>query len=216
MNNSIDITINNSRQCTIPVMYNNKEVIYADISNNKKKNIVNMEEVKDNLKSISPIPIKQYNISNESTSESSEKLSILDKRILREKVQTLSKNECKVVFNMIRNDTDKYTENNNGIFINLDNISEKILQQIYNYVNKVTENKINSDPQIVYELSNNESLNQTDSQNNSISNNTKIKLSNYEKSIIKRNNYMEEQKDFKNNNNWFIKKDALGNEISES
>jgi len=215
MNNTIDITINNSRQCTIPIMYNNKEVIYADISNNKKKNIVNMEEVNDNLKSISPIPIKQYNISNQSTNDSSEKLSILDKRILREKVQTLSKNECKVVFNLIRNDTDKYTENNNGIFINLDNISEKILQQIYNYVNKVTENKINSDQKIVYELSNNESQNLPDI-NNSISNNTKIKLSNYEKSIIKRNNYMEEQKDFKNNNNWFIKKDALGNEIGES
>ena len=215
MNNTIDITINNSRQCTIPIMYNNKEVIYADISNNKKKNIVNMEEVNDNLKSISPIPIKQYNISNESTNNSSEKLSILDKRILREKVQTLSKNECKVVFNLIRSDTDKYTENNNGIFINLDNISEKILQQIYNYVNKVTENKINSDQKIVYELSNNESQNSPDI-NNSISNNTKIKLSNYEKSIIKRNNYMEEQKDFKNNNNWFIKKDALGNEIGDS
>ena len=215
MNNTIDITINNSRQCTIPIMYNNKEVIYADISNNKKKNIVNMEEVNDNLKSISPIPIKQYNISNESTNDSSEKLSILDKRILREKVQTLSKNECKVVFNLIRSDTDKYTENNNGIFINLDNISEKILQQIYNYVNKVTENKINSDQKIVYELSNNESQNSPDI-NNSISNNTKIKLSNYEKSIIKRNNYMEEQKDFKNNNNWFIKKDALGNEIGDS
>ena len=207
MNKIIDITINNSRQCTIPIVFNNKKVIYADISTNKKKNIVNMEEIKNNLKSILPTPIKQYNIDTTIQSNIDNKLSILDKRILREKVQSLSKNECKVVFNMIKNDTNKYTENNNGIFINLDNISENILQQIYIYVNKVTENKINNDPLIVYE-SNNPNL--------ITSNNPKIKLSNYEKSIIKRNNYMEEQKDFKNNNNWFIKKDAMGNDISES
>ena len=215
MNKVIDITINNTRQCTIPIIFNNKRVIYADISNNKKKNIVNMEEVKNNLKSISPTPIKQYNIDVSSNEKPDDKLSILDKRILREKVQSLSKNECKVVFNMIKNDTDKYTENNNGIFINLDNISEQILQQIYMYVNKVTENKINNDPLIVYE-SNNPNSSIQNSHHLSMQNNPKIKLSNYEKSIIKRNNYMEEQKDFKNNNNWFIKKDAMGNDISES
>ena len=215
MNKVIDITINNTRQCTIPIIFNNKRVIYADISNNKKKNIVNMEEVKNNLKSISPTPIKQYNIDVSSNEKPDDKLSILDKRILREKVQSLSKNECKVVFNMIKNDTDKYTENNNVIFINLDNISEQILQQIYMYVNKVTENKINNDPLIVYE-SNNPNSSIQNSHHLSMQNNPKIKLSNYEKSIIKRNNYMEEQKDFKNNNNWFIKKDAMGNDISES
>lgn len=215
MNKVIDITINNTRQCTIPIIFNNKRVIYADISNNKKKNIVNMEEVENNLKSISPTPIKQYNIDVSSNKKTDDKLSILDKRILREKVQSLSKNECKVVFNMIKNDTDKYTENNNGIFINLDNISEQILQQIYMYVNKVTENKINNDPLIVYE-SNNPNSSIQNNHNLSMQNNPKIKLSNYEKSIIKRNNYMEEQKDFKNNNNWFIKKDAMGNDISES
>jgi len=215
MNKVIDITINNTRQCTIPIIFNNKRVIYADISNNKKKNIVNMEEVENNLKSISPTPIKQYNIDLSSNKKTDDKLSILDKRILREKVQSLSKNECKVVFNMIKNDTDKYTENNNGIFINLDNISEQILQQIYMYVNKVTENKINNDPLIVYE-SNNPNSSIQNNHNLSMQNNPKIKLSNYEKSIIKRNNYMEEQKDFKNNNNWFIKKDAMGNDISES
>ena len=201
MNKVIDITINNTRQCTIPIIFNNKRVIYADISNNKKKNIVNMEEVENNLKSISPTPIKQYNIDVSSNKKTDDKLSILDKRILREKVQSLSKNECKVVFNMIKNDTDKYTENNNGIFINLDNISEQILQQIYMYVNKVTENKINNDPLIVYE-SNNPNSSIQNNHNLSMQNNPKIKLSNYEKSIIKRNNYMEEQKDFKNNNNW--------------
>ena len=174
-----------------------------------------MEEVENNLKSISPTPIKQYNIDVSSNKKTDDKLSILDKRILREKVQSLSKNECKVVFNMIKNDTDKYTENNNGIFINLDNISEQILQQIYMYVNKVTENKINNDPLIVYE-SNNPNSSIQNNHNLSMQNNPKIKLSNYEKSIIKRNNYMEEQKDFKNNNNWFIKKDAMGNDISES
>ena len=37
MNKNINITINNSRQCTIPIIFNDEQVIYADISNNKTK-----------------------------------------------------------------------------------------------------------------------------------------------------------------------------------
>ena len=44
--------------------------------------------------------------------------------------------------------------------------------------------------------------------NDSEQNQSNIKLSNYEKAIIKRNHYMIEQKTFKNNNSWFVKKDS--------
>ena len=210
MNKLIDINIqiSNSRQYTFQVTINNEKIIYADISNNKKKCILNMEEIEENLKEITPTPIKQYNVNiNESIDTNNNKLSILDKKILREKVQTLSKDECKIVFSIIRDDTDKYTENNNGIFINLDNISNIALHKIYKYVNKVTKNKINNETLIVHESTANMKP---------IIGGSKIKLSNYEISIIKRNNYMEEQKDFKNSNNWFIKKDAMGNDIMDT
>jgi len=107
---------------------------------------------------------------------------------------------------MIKKDTDKFTQNNNGIFINLDKLTNKTLLEINNYVNTVTKNKFKTNDIIVNEICN--SVNISSSQ-------SKIKLSNYEKSIIKRNNYIEEQKNFKNSNNWFIKKDSMGNDINE-
>ena len=215
MNINLDIHIIKNRQCTIPVTINKKNYIYADISNNKKKNIINMADIEKSVKNLNKIPIKEYNsesvLPNKNISDhdnrDTQKLSSLDKKILKEKVQTLSKDECRIVFRMIKSDTLKYTENNNGIFINLDNISDDTLYKIFTYVNKVTENKLDNTVSLVENLQNSQAL--------PVQYQSKIKLSNYEKSIIKRNNYMEEQKDFKSNNNWFIKKDSLGNDISE-
>ena len=174
-----------------------------------------MADIEKSVKNLNKIPIKEYNsesvLPNKNISDhdnrDTQKLSSLDKKILKEKVQTLSKDECRIVFRMIKSDTLKYTENNNGIFINLDNISDDTLYKIFTYVNKVTENKLDNTVSLVENLQNSQAL--------PVQYQSKIKLSNYEKSIIKRNNYMEEQKDFKSNNNWFIKKDSLGNDISE-
>ena len=209
MDINLDIYIIKNRQCSVPVTINNKKCIYADISNNKKKNIINMEEIHSSVQDLEQVPIKQYksNINKKSDQcDNKHTLSILEKRLLKDKVLQLSKDECKIVFNMIKKDTNKYTQNNNGIFINLDKITNETLLEINNYVNTVTKNKLKTNDIIVNEICN--SVNITQSQ-------SKIKLSNYEKSIIKRNNYIEEQKNFKNSNNWFIKKDSMGNDISE-
>lgn len=212
MNINLDIHIIKNRQCTIPVTINKKNYIYADISNNKKKNIINMDEIHNSIEDLEKVPIKQYksNVNEKSDQcdqcDKEQSLSILDKRLLKDKVLQLSKDECKIVFNMIKKDTDKFTQNNNGIFINLDKLTNKTLLEINNYVNTVTKNKFKTNDIIVNEICN--SVNISSSQ-------SKIKLSNYEKSIIKRNNYIEEQKNFKNSNNWFIKKDSMGNDINE-
>ena len=209
MNINLDIHVIKNRQCTIPVTINKKNYIYADISNNKKKNIINMDEIHNSIEDLEKVPIKQYKTNVNEKNDQCDKeqsLSILDKRLLKDKVLQLSKDECKIVFNMIKKDTNKFTQNNNGIFINLDKLTNETLLEINNYVNTVTKNKFKTNDIIVNEICN--SVNISSSQ-------SKIKLSNYEKSIIKRNNYIEEQKNFKNSNNWFIKKDSMGNDINE-
>jgi len=121
----------------------------------------------------------------------------IDKKLLVENIKTLSKSECLIIFNLIRKDTDKYTENNNGIFFNSNNIKQNTLELIDNYVNKIISNK---------QQYNNKSLIVESDTNYNISEySSPLQLSNYEKSIVKRTNYINEQKKFKNNN-WFVKK----------
>lgn len=203
----------NGRQHIINININNDYYVYADISNNKKKNIINMSEIDDciNNSNNNSIPIKQYNtnelddiVNNGNTNEQNTKLQnqpIIDKKILREKIKLLTKNECIIIFNMIKKNTNKYTENSNGIFINMDYLDNGTLIKINTYVNKITQNKLNTDMIVVEDgistVTNDAEQNQSN-----------IKLSNYEKAIIKRNHYMIEQKTFKNNNSWFVKKDS--------
>lgn len=217
MNNEFKQT---GRQHIINININNDYYVYADISNNKKNNIINMSEIDDciNNSTNNSIPIKQYNsnelddiVTNGNINEldnvvndgnsNEQNQPIIDKKILREKIKLLTKNECIIIFNMIKKNTNKYTENSNGIFINMDYLDNGTLIKINTYVNKITQNKLNTD-MIVVEDGISTVTNETDH------NQSNIKLSNYEKAIIKRNHYMIEQKTFKNNNSWFVKKDS--------
>jgi len=192
------------RQHIITISINDDNYIYADISNNKKKNIINMSDIDNCVTSSSvndSIPIKQYNTTNDGVSNTINDTTNIDKKILREKIKMLSKDECSIIFSMIKNNTNKYTENLNGIFINMDYLSNETLIKINTYVNKITLNKLNTN-MIVIE----DGVSTVNNESNSTPSN--IKLSNYEKAIIKRNHYMMEQKTFKNNNTWFVKKDS--------
>ena len=202
---SNNITSNNTgRQHIITISINDDNYIYADISNNKKKNIINMSDIDNCITSSSvndSIPIKQYNTANDSVDTTLNDTPNIDKKILREKIKMLSKDECSIIFSMIKKNTNKYTENLNGIFINMDYLSNETLIKINTYVNKITLNKLNTN-MIVIE----DGVSTVNNESNSTPSN--IKLSNYEKAIIKRNHYMMEQKTFKNNNTWFVKKDS--------
>ena len=198
----------NGRQHIITINIKDDYYVYADISNNKKNNIINMSEINDciNDSTNNSIPIKQYNTTEINDNINTEKNNIqnqqiIDKKILREKIKLLTKNECIIIFNMIRKNTNKYTENSNGIFINMDYLDNNTLIQINTYVNKITQNKLKSDMVVVED-------GMSTINNDSEQNQSNIKLSNYEKAIIKRNHYMIEQKTFKNNNSWFVKKDS--------
>ena len=179
---------------------NNSNLLFADIYNNKKTYKVNMDDI-----SIEPdnnlIPIKKYKASDSNTLNNNENidnennLSTKDKLFIKNKLNLLTKNELFKIFNFIDEAKIKYTENQNGIFINSNDIDNNTLLKIKEYIKTITENR---------------SINKSFILNNNINEqpHNNIKLSNYEKSIIKKNNYLIEQKTFKNettNTNWFIK-----------
>lgn len=56
------------------------------------------------------------------------------KKKLINDIKNLSKNEHIQIFHIIKNANIKYTENNNGIFINLNNINDEILYKLIDFI----------------------------------------------------------------------------------
>ena len=69
---------------------------------------------------------------------------MLNKKILVEKINKLLPIEQEEIFKIIKRFNIKYTENNNGVFINLsNNINTQYLDEIENYLNYLEINKTN-------------------------------------------------------------------------
>lgn len=69
---------------------------------------------------------------------------MLNKKILVEKINKLLPIEQEEIFKIIKRFNIKYTENNNGIFINLsNNVDNQYLKEIDNYLNYLEINKTN-------------------------------------------------------------------------
>jgi hypothetical protein len=66
---------------------------------------------------------------------------ILKKKKLIEVSKNLSKIEYFEIFNIIKQDNCQYSENKNGIFINLSNVSEKTIDKIFNFINFIKHKK---------------------------------------------------------------------------
>lgn len=60
---------------------------------------------------------------------------------LKKLINQLHENEHIEIFKIIKSDTDKYTENRNGIFINMSKLNTNTLKKILNFVNFCNENK---------------------------------------------------------------------------
>jgi len=193
---------NNIRQYTFYLKNSNKNLIYADIYNNKKTYKLDMSNLNNDISKNNLIPIKKYEATNNSNSkinneEIVNKITKKDKLFIKNKMDLLMKNEYFKIFNFIEESNVKYTENQNGIFVNLNDVDDNTLYKIKEYIETITENR-----------DINQSLIMDNSYTSNIDHNNDIKLSNYEKSIIKKNNYLIEQKTFKNEtniNNWFYK-----------
>lgn len=194
---------NNIRQYTFYLEKSDKNLIYADIYNNKKTYKVDMSKLSENIDKSHLIPIKKYEASNNDNlntnlTNETKKFSKKDKLFIKKKMELLIKNEYFKIFNFIEKANTKYTENQNGIFVNLNDVDDDTLFKIKEYIETITENRDINKSFIM-------DTNYTTTVDN---NNPDIKLSNYEKSIIKKNNYLIEQKTFKNEtnvNNWFYK-----------
>lgn len=193
---------NNIRQHTFYLKKSDKNLIYADIYNNKKTYKVDMSKLNQNIDNCNLIPIKKYEASNNDVLDNklnnkTKKFSQKDKLYIKKKMDLLIKNEYFKIFNFIEQANSKYTENQNGIFVNLNDVDDNTLFKIKEYIETITENR-----------DINKSFIMNNNLTSTVDNNTDIKLSNYEKSIIKKNNYLIEQKTFKNEtniNNWFYK-----------
>ena len=63
---------------------------------------------------------------------------------LKKNIENLDKNELLEIFKIIKSDTKKYTENNNGIFINLKYLKKATLKKICEFVNYCKNNLVSN------------------------------------------------------------------------
>jgi hypothetical protein len=56
---------------------------------------------------------------------------------IKNKISQLSEDHCKELFNIIKKKTNMYTVNSNGVFINLKNQSNEVLNDIKQYVDYI-------------------------------------------------------------------------------
>ncbi|AAV50647.1 hypothetical protein [Acanthamoeba castellanii mimivirus] len=103
-----------------------------------------------------------------------------DRKHIAESIENLKNDEDYVaIFEILMDDeSNSYTENSNGVFLNLSTVSDTTLDRISKYLNKINTQKnkhIEVDTDIIPTLINNK-------------NERTYKLSNYEKNIIKQRN----------------------------
>ena len=65
-----------------------------------------------------------------------------NKDSLKKELVSLSNTELCEIFNIIRSHTDKYTENNNGVFINLKHLDNTTINKIWDFIDFSKQNKV--------------------------------------------------------------------------
>jgi len=130
--------------------------------------------------------------------ENNQEQLILKKKKIIDIVKNLSKLEYFEIFEILKKDNCSYSENKNGIFINLNNVNEDTIDKIFNFINFIKHKK--------EELIKHEEVINNAKKN--INNNTKtieIKIENLkeeeiEENIFEDNNYQNEN----NNSNYLF------------
>ena len=141
---------------------------------------------------------------------------ILKKKKLIEISKNLTKIEYFEIFNIITDDQCQYSENKNGIFINLSNVSEKTIDRIFEFINFVKHKKedlIKHEEYLTY-FKKNISENIVEKTNNSMNNENNENTIKY--TDISDNEYYEE--DDKKNSDYLVfssdEENDLENKIS--
>jgi hypothetical protein len=71
--------------------------------------------------------------------KSLEKITLQEKEELKKNIKNLTPEQHKELFFFIRKETNIYSENKNGVFINLKNLKDETIYKIQNYVKKSIE-----------------------------------------------------------------------------
>ncbi len=114
---------------------------------------------------------KKYKTTNDSNDISIEDILIKKKKKLIELIKDLSRTELLEIFHIFKEAKCSFTENINGIFINITNVDELVIDRVYNFINYIKEKKIE--------------LNEIDNKIKEEMNNIKE----FDKSIVNKDNY---------------------------
>ena len=126
---------------------------------------------------------------------------ILKKKKLIEITKNLTKVEYLEIFNIIKNDNCQYSENKNGVFINLLNVSEKTIDKIFDFINFFKHK--NEDLVKHEEIINNTKKNiiEINKNNDNVSNECILQPTN---KIVEYNEFEDDEDKTLNNNNYLI------------
>ena len=72
------------------------------------------------------------------------KINIKNKKFLEKEIPKLSSNEHNEIFNIIRNNSSKYSENSRGVYINLKFLDENTINKMIEFIQYSKNNKIDS------------------------------------------------------------------------
>jgi hypothetical protein len=132
----------------------------------------------------------------------------LNKKKLMESVKKLSKDEIVEIFKIFLDNNIPYSENNNGIFINLNNVKEKTLNEINKYIDYIEVKKndlINSEIKVI-------------EHKELLGNTNKIIVDNFEvnKTIYKEYEFQENHEEILNNKINDCLKNISANDVDQS
>ena len=114
---------------------------------------------------------------------------------LKKNIESLEKQQMVDILKIFISNNIKFDENDNGIFINLNNLDEKIIHELWDYLQFVNNQKKH------FEVHEKEKLNLQNIFFNNINNNDNININIDEKNIISKNIINKHNKDNILNNN---------------
>ena len=105
--------------------------------------IIEQDVKKNNILTNKNEVLKDFDIqdNNDFNIEYNANASIKKKKKLLESVKNLSNIEYNEIFNIIQENNCQYSGNNNGIFINLQNVNDEIIDKIFNFLEFIKKKK---------------------------------------------------------------------------
>ena len=138
--------------------------------------IIEQDVKKNNILSNKNEVLKDFDIqdNNDFNIEYNANASIKKKKKLLDSVKNLSNIEYNEIFNIIQENNCQYSGNNNGIFINLQNVNDEIIDKIFNFLEFIKKKKeeLNEKDFVLENIKKDIQVNETEHFDNNKINNT--------------------------------------------